>query len=143
MEELKCLRSSRRGYRSHLFKTFTSALAILEGDPSASLKEQDEVMLSNTLEQLQRKKDILCDLDKRIAACITDEGELETEIYEAEETQSSILDTIAKIKFFLRPRPPNISPASSGTQNDAALENVSNTENAGQSVPQSERYPIR
>ena len=61
-------------------------------------------LASEHFEQLQRKKEILRDLDKKIAACITEEGELETEIYEAEEQETSLLDKIAKIKFFLRPR---------------------------------------
>ena len=104
MEELKRLRSSRRGYRSHLSKTLASIAEVLEGDPAAPLKELDAILLANTLEQLQRKKEILRDLDKKIAACITEEGELETEIYEAEEQETSLLDKIAKIKFFLRPR---------------------------------------
>ena len=43
---------------------------------------------------------IECDLDKKIAACIT-EGELEYKIYDAKEQETSLLDKIAKIKFFL------------------------------------------
>ena len=101
MEELKHLRSSQRGYRSHLSKTLTSIAEILEGDPTSPLSELDAVLLANTLEQLQRKKEVLCDLNKKIAACITDNGELEPEIYEAEEQETSLLDKLAKIKFFL------------------------------------------
>ena len=71
MEELKCLRSSRRGYRAHLSKTLSSVAEILEGDPTTPLRELDAVLLTNTLEQLQRKKEILCDLDKKIADRIT------------------------------------------------------------------------
>ena len=71
----------------------------------------------NTLEQLQRKKEVLCDLNKKIAACITDEGELESEIYEAEEQETSLLDKIVKVKFFLRPRypPVDVSPVQSSS----------------------------
>ena len=117
MEELKRLRSSRRGYRSHLSKTLTSVAEILEGDPTSPLSELDAVLLANTLEQLQRKKEVLCDLNKKIAACITDEGELESEIYEAEEQETSLLDKIAKVKFFLRPRHPpvDVSPVQSSS----------------------------
>ena len=89
MEELEHLRSSRRGYRSHLSKTLTSIAEILEGDPTSPLSELDKVLLANTLEQLQRKK-VLYDLNKKIAACITDEGKLESEIYKADEQETSL-----------------------------------------------------
>ena len=82
MEELKCLRSSRRGYRAHLSKTLSSVAEKLEGDPTTPLRELDAVLLTNTLEQLQRKKEILCDLDKKIADRITDESKLESEVFE-------------------------------------------------------------
>ena len=76
--ELEHLRSSWGGYRSNLSKTLTSIAAILEGDPTSPLSELDVVLLANTLEQLQRKKVLYDDLNKQIAACITDEGELES-----------------------------------------------------------------
>ena len=63
---------------------------ILEGDPTFPLSELDAVLLANTLEQLQRKKEVLYDLNKKIAAFITDEGELESEIYKAEEQETSL-----------------------------------------------------
>ena len=85
MEELKHLHFSRRGYRLHFSKTLTSTAEILEGDPITLLSELDASLLANTLEQLQWKKGVLCDLDKKITTCIMDEGELESEIYEAEE----------------------------------------------------------
>ena len=117
MEELKCLHSSWRGYRSHLSKTLTGVAEILEGDPTSPLSELDAVLLMNTLEQLQRKKEVLCDLNKKIAACIMDEGEMESEIYEAEEQEASLLDNIAKVKFFLQPQHPpvDISPVQSSS----------------------------
>lgn len=48
---------------------------------------------------LQWNKVDLCDLYKKIAACITDEGELESEIYQAEEQETPLLDKIAKVNF--------------------------------------------
>ena len=42
-----------------------------------------------------------CDLDKKVATCITYENELEFEVYEAEEQEASLLDKITKIKFFV------------------------------------------
>ena len=111
MEELKRLHSSRRGYRAHLSKTLSSVAEILEGDLTTPLRELDVVLLTNTLEQLQQKKEILCDLDKKIADRITDESELESEVFKAEEQETLLLDNITKIKFFLRPqRPPVNAP---------------------------------
>ena len=130
MEELKCLRSSQRGYRSHLSKSLTSVAEILEGDLTSPLSELDAVLLANTIEQLQQKKEVLCDLSKKIAACITDEGVLESEIYEAEEQEISLLDKIAKVKIFLRPQHPpvdvspvqsSINPRSKATQSEIQL----------------------
>ena len=99
MEELKRLRSSQRGYRAHLSKTLSSVAEILQGDPTTPLRELDAVLLTNTLEQLQQKKEILCDLDKKIVDRITDENELESEVYEAEEQEALLLDKNIKIKF--------------------------------------------
>ena len=96
MEELKRL---RRGYRAHLCKTLSSIAEILEGNSTTPLRELDTVLLANTLEQLQQKKEILFDLDKKIAACITD-NELESEVFEAKEQETLILDKVTKIKFF-------------------------------------------
>ena len=86
-------------FKSRTLKFFVS-------DPS---RELDAVLLTNTLEQLQQKKEILCDLDKKIADRITDESELESEVFEAEEQEASLLDKITKIKFFLRPRRPPVN----------------------------------
>ena len=74
-------------------------------------RELDAVLLTNILEQLQRKKEILCDLAKKIADRITDESELEPEVFEAEQQEASLLDKpmITKIKFFLRPRRPPVN----------------------------------
>ena len=97
MEELKHLRSSCRGYQSRLFKTLTSLSAILEGDPSASLKEEDEVMLLNSYSE--RKTFCVTSTNEEQSALLM-EANLRwkyTKLKKPKETQSSILDTIAKI----------------------------------------------
>lgn len=58
------------------------------------------MLLANTLKLLQWNKVDLCDLYKKIAACITDEGELESEIYQAEKQETPLLDKIAKVNFY-------------------------------------------
>ena len=152
MEELKRLRSSRRGYRSHLSKILASVAEILEGDPTAPLKELDAVLLSNTLEQLQRKKEILRDLDEKIAARITEEGELESEIYEAEEQEASLLDKIAKVKFFLRPRrpltadippvPPSVPPPSNPRSESTEHSDTAESTNSPRQTNSHNNHPI-
>ena len=103
--------------RSHLSKSLTGIAKILEGDPTSPLSELDAVLLMNTLEQLQQKKEVLCDLNKKIGACITNEGEMESEIYKAEEQETSLLDKIGKVKFFLQHQHPpvDISPVQSSS----------------------------
>ena len=73
MEEIKRLRSSRRGFRAHLSKIVTAIQRIVERDPSLPLSDLDISLLSDFREQLKRKKDILVDLDTKIADLIEEE----------------------------------------------------------------------
>jgi len=96
MEEIKRLTLSRRGYRSHLKRLFASAGEILDRGNDKS--EADAMTkLTDLIEQLDRKRNILVDLDKQIAAGISDD-DLEAEILESEEIQSEISATVARMK---------------------------------------------
>ena len=97
MDELKQLCATRRAHRSHLTKSLTSVTKVLEGDSSVPLTELKVISLKTTLEGLQRRKDILLNLDGKITVLITDEGELETDIYEWKELQSTIVEKIAQL----------------------------------------------
>lgn len=101
MDELKRLRSSRRGYRTHLRQTIGKVTENLqrEGDSPA-----DIASLTDLREQLQRKKDILVKLDESVAEHIVDEDELEAEICESEDIQASISENITHINRFLESR---------------------------------------
>ena len=96
-DELKRLVQSRRGYRAHLKRLFTSITELIERCNTTDPEEDDADTLAELLSQLERKKSILTDLDTRIASTINEE-ELETEVFEAEDLQSDISKTIAKGK---------------------------------------------
>ena len=97
MEEIKRLRSSRRGFRAHLSKIVTGIQKIVEQDPSLPLSESDVASLSDFREQLKRKKEILIDLDAKIANLTEREDELEAEIFESEEIQETISQQTTRI----------------------------------------------
>ena len=88
-DELKRIVQSCRGYWAHLKCLFTTTLELLERCNTTTPEEEDLDSLTELISQLDRKKNILADLDKQIAARI-DEAELESEVLESEELQSEI-----------------------------------------------------
>ena len=102
MEELQRHRSSRKGYRSHLTRLITNANELMatstEGLPGENVKMT--TALDSLVGQLNRKENLLADLDAKILQLVNDEGELETEVFEAEEIQSKIAETVSNIKSF-------------------------------------------
>ena len=123
MEELKRFQLSRRGFRAHLATLTTSLTELTERCKENPPGEEDIVILTSLLEQLDRKKEILNGLDEKIAG-LTDEKDLEAEIVKSEETQSSISRQITQVKCLLSaPTPtstPNTDPTS--TQNKSKEE---------------------
>ena len=96
-DELKRLVQSRRRYRAHLKRLFTSTNELLERCNTSTPEEDDADTLDELILQLDRKKTILTDLDKQILA-LTNEDELEMEVLESEELQSEISRTLSKGK---------------------------------------------
>lgn len=68
----------------------TGIQKIVEQDLSLPLSDSDVTSLSDFWEQLKCKKEILVDLDVKIASLIEEEGELEAEIFELQEIQATI-----------------------------------------------------
>ena len=91
MEELKRQRSSRKGYRSPLTRLITSASKLLFSS-AESLPTEDKTKITAMLDlifgQLTRKENLLTDLDTKIIKLVNNEGELEMEVFEAQEIQS-------------------------------------------------------
>ena len=50
--------------------------------------------------QLNQKEKLLTDLDAKILQLVNDKGELEAEVFEVEEIQSKITETVSNIKSF-------------------------------------------
>ena len=101
VENIKRHRLSRRGYRSHLTRITTATTAIIEKEPS-ELTESDFASLTDRQRQLDRKKEILTDVDAKIIALVEDDEELEGEVLEAEEIQERISQQAAQIDRILR-----------------------------------------
>ena len=97
MDELKCFRTSRRGYRSHTTKLLSGIQDFLTVD----ISEEAVSTIELTLKQLQWKQTILEELDAKIAPLITQETELEEEVMEAEDTRTKILHGVARLKVKL------------------------------------------
>ena len=76
--------------------------------------------LNTTLEQLTKKKDIIGELDAKIAAEIKDPKELEAEIFESDEINYDIEENISQIRKYIE-----ISSLSSHTQELSHLSTAS------------------
>ena len=70
MEDVKRLIRSRRGYRTHLKQLFCDAEEIIERCDNDSPEIEDSARLAELIEQLERKRTILTDLDRKITCCI-------------------------------------------------------------------------
>ena len=101
MEDVKHLINSRRGYRSHLKWLIGTAGETIERCSNNTSKMDDATSLADLIEQLERKRTILVDLDKQISAGISDD-DLETEVLESEEIQSELSSTIARVKCLMQ-----------------------------------------
>ena len=101
MEALKRHGLSRHGYRSHLTRIITAANEIIDKNPS-ELTESDITSLADWQKQLNRKKEILTDVDAKIVTLIEDAEKLESEILETEEIQETISQHAAQINRVLR-----------------------------------------
>ena len=101
MDEIKRLRSSRRGYRTHLRRLTSRVTEILEQDNHSCAEITG---LKDLREQLQRKKDILINLDESVVGLIEGEDKLEAEVCEAEDIQALISENISQINGFLELR---------------------------------------
>ena len=90
MAELKRLVSSRKGYRAHLMKLLQTLTDILnEVHP---FNEDAITTLKHLYEQLERKRELISNLDTKILEGISDDSELPTE-----EINSSVSNAKAKI----------------------------------------------
>ena len=97
MEDVQRLIRSRRGYRTHLKQLFRNAEEIIERCDNDSPETEDSARLAELIEQLERKRTILTDLDRQISVKVSDD-DLEDEILETENLQFQVSSTIAWVK---------------------------------------------
>ena len=138
MEEIQRTQSSRRGHRAHLTKLQKRIEDIMSNE---NPNEMDLAALKGTLQQLQRKKEILVDLDKKIIDGIKDAAELEKEIMDTEDIQSDIGEKIFQVETFLELQQlknisqPHTEPSESSThssENNASITSQAQTQNSQQ-----------
>ena len=101
MEELRRHICSRRGYRNHLRRLITRVTELSEQHNATPTTPQDSTTLTDLREQLQRKRDILLDLDQKISVLMESEEDLEREVNDAEEHHSLISTNIARVTQLL------------------------------------------
>lgn len=97
MEEAQRSQASRRGHRAHLTKLLKRTEEIMANENPS---EMDMAVLRSAIEQLQKKKALLQELDAKINATIEGPDELENEIITAEDIQSDIIDRICQVNKF-------------------------------------------
>ena len=95
MVELKKVISTRRGFRAHLTKMLQTLTELL--DSEQPLNEDNLTALKDLRKQLQRKEELISGLDARILKGITSDDDIEVEILQTEEINSSISTAKAKI----------------------------------------------
>ena len=99
MEELSRSKASRRGYRSHITKTYSRIAEITDStEPTTSVQR---ITLSTALEQLQQKQTLLKELDLKIANRITDAEELAQEICDTEDYHTALAEKSPTYVSFL------------------------------------------
>ena len=86
-EDLKHLRASRKAYQSHHDQKTDELL-----DSSEALDDSQIAVLCTSLEKLSHKGETLRELDVKIAEVIDNPDEVETEAYEAQDIQDTILE---------------------------------------------------
>ena len=99
MEGVLRYQSSCKAYRAHLTRIYNKVSKIMESGKTPS--DSQITTLKSSLEQLQRKAEIIRDLDAKIVQATQDPSELEAEIFESEEIQDTIIKKTGSIKEFL------------------------------------------
>ena len=99
MEELSRSKASRRGYRSHITKTYSRIAETT--DSTEPPTDAQRITLATALEQLQQKQTLLKELDLKIANGIADAEELTEEICDTEEYHTALAEKIAYVREFL------------------------------------------
>ena len=112
MAELKRHISSRQGFRAHL-KKLLQTLAETLSEVHPPLSEDRIATLKEFLDQFERKQELISSLDAKILEGITVDAEIEAEILQTEEINSSISNAKAKIMQCLKPA---TSPAATPPQ---------------------------
>ncbi|CAB4025296.1 Hypothetical predicted protein, partial [Paramuricea clavata] len=119
MEEISRLQVSRRGHKAHVTKVLKKANEVLNTETHTD-RNIALASLNTALEQLTKKKDIIGELDAKIAAEIKDPKELEAEIFESDEINYDLEENISQIRKYIE-----ISSLSSHTQELSPLATAS------------------
>ena len=94
MDELKQLRWSRRGYKSHLCKLLNSIDQILAKSSREILTDFDVASLQDYSKHLQQKATVFADIDGKIMDHLDNKDELKTMVFESEDLQTTLSQKI-------------------------------------------------
>ena len=107
MEGLPRLKASKRGHHSFVSRTYGRITEIIQSQQESTepLSTENRISLTTALDKLQEKKTVLASLDSQITAALTDETELETEICDSEDYETTLTEKIAYLREFLEQNP--------------------------------------
>ena len=99
MADIKQAQCSQRGYKTHLKKILASADELLT--TPQPLSEDNIATLRDLHEQLQHKHKLITPMDAKILEAMVEDDANETEVLQAEETNTAISIAKAKISHHL------------------------------------------
>ncbi|CAB3992330.1 Hypothetical predicted protein [Paramuricea clavata] len=132
MKEQQRLIASRRAHRAHLTKVLKKITELKEVEDDQN-EQHAIVTLGSYLEQLQRKGQVLSELDNKIFELFTKPEDLEADIIEAEDTQSFIAETICTTKNFIENKTKSMN-ISQRDQAAGASNNIQQTPESNQAT---------
>ena len=121
MEELPRLRASRIAYRAQLMRIYMKINDLM------SQLHLDEIHIStlyNLAQQLQKKKEILKNIDEQIGRNVKELDELENEILETEEVYCTTTEKLSEIFKFVEIQQREYRPATINAPSHVCLSHV-------------------
>ena len=118
MDNLKKLRCSRRGHKSHLAKLLSNTDEIVEKLATGTLSDTDTASLEDYRKQLKHKAGVFVDIDQKIIDYLDDEAELEAMVLDSEDLQTALSQKISLVTHHLAAPRSQVTPQTSATNRD-------------------------
>lgn len=118
MDNLKKLRCSRRGHKSHLAKLLSNTDEIVEKLATGTLSDTDTASLEDYRKQLKQKAGVFADIDQKIIDYLDDETELEAMVLDSEDLQTALSQKVSLVTHHLAAPRSQVTPQTSATNRD-------------------------